>query len=132
MVSPSSRRAWIEIQEGAYVQTQTTVALLAEGVDRNCIIGQVQPPALVALLAEGVDRNLKSLDRNQRDQVALLAEGVDRNPQESVRNEEEVVALLAEGVDRNRLGSYVLPVRCTSPSSRRAWIEIRHTTIRRC
>ena len=33
------------------------VALLAEGVDRNSVIGNGQPPIWVALLAEGVDRN---------------------------------------------------------------------------
>ena len=33
------------------------VALLAEGVDRNCIVVAVVPTVQVALLAEGVDRN---------------------------------------------------------------------------
>ena len=55
--SPSSRRAWIEMQKGKSKQHRGGVALLAEGVDRNirCRAGQVQ--FLVALLAEGVDRN---------------------------------------------------------------------------
>ena len=35
-----------------------TVALLAEGVDRNFVAGQRSCPPAVALLAEGVDRNL--------------------------------------------------------------------------
>ena len=58
--------------------------------------------------------------------VALLAEGVDRNTG-CCRGEltKGRVALLAEGVDRNRF----LHAKCyaarTSPSSRRAWIEIR-------
>ena len=58
-LSPSSRRAWIEI-----------VPLLAW-----C------PHFLaVALLAEGVDRNLADADAEKdKPQVALLAEGVDRN-----------------------------------------------------
>ena len=34
------------------------VALLAEGVDRNHIAGQVNETGQVALLAEGVDRNI--------------------------------------------------------------------------
>ena len=34
-MSPSSRRAWIEIVTGGVGGTLGTVALLAEGVDRN-------------------------------------------------------------------------------------------------
>ena len=34
------------------------------------------------------------------------------------------VALLAEGVDRNKRSRAFEAARCTSPSSRRAWIEI--------
>ena len=56
--SPSSRRAWIEIEVDEGDAGQRKVALLAEGVDRNQKIPQL---ALVvegvALLAEGVDRN---------------------------------------------------------------------------
>ena len=33
--SPSSRRAWIEIQEASVSSVMPSVALLAEGVDRN-------------------------------------------------------------------------------------------------
>ena len=59
MTSPSSRRAWIEITAaGASGAGERSVALLAEGVDRN--IGSNDDPAevtTVALLAEGVDRN---------------------------------------------------------------------------
>ena len=56
-MSPSSRRAWIEIVDW---QTQTldyNVALLAEGVDRNGDVVGGRFAGLVALLAEGVDRN---------------------------------------------------------------------------
>ena len=80
-VSPSSRRAWIEIHLYALPCFKRQVALLAEGVDRNTLAGlsPVWPsrspssrrawieiftissarliPA-VALLAEGVDRNM--------------------------------------------------------------------------
>ena len=42
------------------------VALLAEGVDRNLVLGQNSLPAGVALLAEGVDRNLLALWLTQR------------------------------------------------------------------
>ena len=34
--SPSSRRAWIEIFHSSTVYSPGMVALLAEGVDRNC------------------------------------------------------------------------------------------------
>ena len=56
--SPSSRRAWIEINLQLSVSQYITVALLAEGVDRN--VDEVLPGdtfQVVALLAEGVDRN---------------------------------------------------------------------------
>ena len=57
-MSPSSRRAWIEIRRWWCSSGQRLVALLAEGVDRNnryVMQGIVQ--GKVALLAEGVDRN---------------------------------------------------------------------------
>ena len=57
LLSPSSRRAWIEIKCGNTCWRADLVALLAEGVDRNhdaLTNGYSQP---VALLAEGVDRN---------------------------------------------------------------------------
>ena len=55
--SPSSRRAWIEIFfVNVYVRV-ALVALLAEGVDRNCDMCRTEPYTWVALLAEGVDRN---------------------------------------------------------------------------
>ena len=102
--SPSSRRAWIEIFTLLRLFIAFFVALLAEGVDRNAqccesrvVVGEV------ALLAEGVDRNPKSYpSRLPCLRVALLAEGVDRN------------CFLVSVPDRLK----------TSPSSRRAWIEI--------
>ena len=56
-----------------------TVALLAEGVDRNKEVNALFNNIRVALLAEGVDRNGKVLDAAPDVRVALLAEGVDRN-----------------------------------------------------
>ena len=104
-----------------------TVALLAEGVDRNiqCIIRPCD--IKVALLAEGVDRNTlflrfagaesKSPSSRRawieipeagscclRRSVALLAEGVDRNIfKQNAPPSGKIVALLAEGVDRNTI-----------------------------
>ena len=57
-----------------------SVALLAEGVDRNIPAFPLFTVGNVALLAEGVDRNyfFGGKDESSQD-VALLAEGVDRN-----------------------------------------------------
>ena len=63
--SPSSRRAWIEIQTSHRSSPQNGVALLAEGVDRNRLGHQAVCPPGVALLAEGVDRNLPQPARGQ-------------------------------------------------------------------
>ena len=80
-MSPSSRRAWIEILMDSENSAFYIVALLAEGVDRNASMRcAVRASRMVALLAEGVDRNIKPLMK----------------------------------LDPQR----------TSPSSRRAWIEI--------
>ena len=55
--SPSSRRAWIEMLLMLPLWLPLLVALLAEGVDRNAASAELNPMAAVALLAEGVDRN---------------------------------------------------------------------------
>ena len=61
LLSPSSRRAWIEISLPLFSLLVFPVALLAEGVDRNGSYTIVRPVVLaVALLAEGVDRNTSS------------------------------------------------------------------------
>ena len=78
-MSPSSRRAWIEIDLKPCVFDGLGVALLAEGVDRNIVWRGIRADSLVALLAEGVDRNQCSVMGLPHLQVALLAEGVDRN-----------------------------------------------------
>ena len=101
--SPSSRRAWIEIAHQCQRNRLPLVALLAEGVDRNYTVEAEQTGATVALLAEGVDRNIMSARSLLHELVALLAEGVDRN-RSLTRREQRQEA---------------------SPSSRRAWIEIR-------
>ena len=171
-VSPSSRRAWIEIAVlPSPARGEVEVALLAEGVDRNhsIVLGSYQQwmspssrrawieipscrrlrsTLLVALLAEGVDRNdgdagLASLGSQSPSsrrawiemvwwrvfvvisrRVALLAEGVDRNKNRLETIPTKYVALLAEGVDRNLTLSLLLTAAGSSPSSRRAWIEI--------
>ena len=71
----------------------------------------------VALLAEGVDRNVLRLgDAEKGRHVALLAEGVDRNTTANTSPLTSHVALLAEGVDRNRLAMIVaLPASSRPP-----------------
>ena len=100
--SPSSRRAWIEIWLSWFASAAMLVALLAEGVDRNSTSNPRTRPPHVALLAEGVDRNTCKQCGKLSYGVALLAEGVDRNLDKFPEEEQEE----------------------TSPSSRRAWIEI--------
>ena len=56
-MSPSSRRAWIEIAPKPAASQWQPVALLAEGVDRNAEFEVLPTGEKVALLAEGVDRN---------------------------------------------------------------------------
>ena len=101
-LSPSSRRAWIEMVTLSALSTTIGVALLAEGVDRN-IGGLVNWPseetspssrrAWIEMLL--VQMNCRASS------VALLAEGVDRNSISDVSWTFDKVALLAEGVDRN-------------------------------
>ena len=158
LMSPSSRRAWIEISGSRRAGSRSSVALLAEGVDRNVTrSSEVQREAIVALLAEGVDRNTalpvasvasSSSPSSRRAwieiapvilffvvfwDVALLAEGVDRNDNRfDSATGNDFVALLAEGVDRNERDVEVNLVCLRSPSSRRAWIEIPDSCRRRC
>ena len=125
LLSPSSRRAWIEMYEENDLPRPDHVALLAEGVDRNsvrefpvCCPGTSPSSrrAWIEILHNRVSE-LISL-------VALLAEGVDRNSTNWTLTGPSTVALLAEGVDRNNCHlkhSFTLN---WSPSSRRAWIEI--------
>ena len=129
--------------------TNDFVALLAEGVDRNhSLLCRGVPRRCVALLAEGVDRNpclpircptptpspssrrawieiCNTWNRLDADRVALLAEGVDRNIRCRFFCRACHVALLAEGVDRNVHRRPGDTTNSMSPSSRRAWIEMR-------
>ena len=88
---------------GVVSSAMHTVALPAEGVDRNRYNWCLAANAMVALPAEGVDRNSKTSS------AALMI---------------AVVALPTEGVDRNRICRTKRTASPTSPSPRRAWIEI--------
>ena len=124
--SPSSRRAWIEIQAALEKHLRDQVALLAEGVDRNWIAcAMPEPEVLVALLAEGVDRNLIRL----RSASICSASPSSRRAWIEITSARRSwqrwgVALLAEGVDRNIEDPAEREELVSSPSSRRAWIEI--------
>ena len=124
--SPSSRRAWIEILLRISTSISVAVALLAEGVDRNwssarfCGASVKSPSSRRAWIEISSIRVAQSLRL-----VALLAEGVDRNTLWPPLFLAFRVALLAEGVDRNQLGLFQIAVDFRSPSSRRAWIEIK-------
>ena len=101
-LSPSSRRAWVEIT----------------------YVNNISIRRSVALLAEGVGRNRQPLYHLQGSSVALLAEGVGRNWDLNPSNPGAAVALLAEGVGRNVATGIRRGWGITSPSSRRAWVEI--------
>ena len=79
----------------------------------------------VALLAEGVDRNNKLCfyKNNFTKSPSSRRAWIEINKEKNM-NVYGIVALLAEGVDRNNeKGEKVLTLD-QSPSSRRAWIEI--------
>ena len=78
-MSPSVRRAWIEISSILIRSRLALVALRTEGVDRNST-----PPAL-----------------QWRRRVALRTEGVDRNHLAGVSGKNIIVALRIEGLGRN-------------------------------
>ena len=79
----------------------------------------------VALLAEGVDRNPATFGGLIDESVALLAEGVDRNP-----NAPYPVVWKEESPSSRRAWIEIIYFQAKngeeqkSPSSRRAWIEI--------
>ena len=79
-MSPSTRRAWIEIKICHAILKPSDVALHPEGVDRNSahVVGNFYE-FLVALHPEGVDRNSFSSANTRTTAVALHPEGVDRN-----------------------------------------------------
>ena len=85
-----------------------TVALLAEGVDRNCV-------TVVGCIRQGWSPS------SRRAWIEIF--------QPPGRPVHLPVALLAEGVDRNHSKSRCIIASGESPSSRRAWIEIILVTV---
>ena len=78
-MSPSTRRAWIEIAHHMVGDQVDDVALHPEGVDRNSSILLTFEAVPVALHPEGVDRNCSISVTLPGSSVALHPEGVDRN-----------------------------------------------------
>ena len=127
-MSPSTRRAWIEISKRpSNTKYRPAVALHPEGVDRNPTLNGFAAEAKgVALHPEGVDRNPYYLSIGMTEEQSPSTR---RAWIEIVSTESRVrwtaVALHPEGVDRNP-GRHVRrkSERLMSPSTRRAWIEI--------
>ena len=103
IVSPSSRRAWIEITIREVLTPRLTVALLAEGVDRNL----------------GGDGRVRQRNRSPSSRRAWI--------EIKLKNLHKKMA----GVSPSSRRAWI-EIRCifgedtetASPSSRRAWIEI--------
>ena len=107
--SPSSRRAWIEIPHPGQVLGGTEVALLAEGVDRNCIS---------ALYSHRRNKSPSS----RRAWIEIVPAGMRRGKRESPSSRRawiEILHLHHGGRNRRK-----------SPSSRRAWIEMTNSPLK--
>ena len=101
-MSPSTRRAWIEILYIFIAAAISQVALHPEGVDRNSSAAlRLFRGFFVALHPEGVDRNTVKVHCGCKAEVALHPEGVDRNTLTLDPERIDRVALHPEGVDRN-------------------------------
>ena len=94
-------------------------------MDRNFVLTPNIKPKQVALHPEGVDRNIQANARWVTDKVALHPEGVDRNHVARLADRLYHVALHPEGVDRNLFGYDIANLDRGSPSTRRAWREMR-------
>ena len=94
VLSPSSRRAWIEISPIILKSVYVIVALLAEGVDRNASAG-----------APEIDKVGSPSSRRAWIEILPAHHRSFLHP----------VALLAEGVDRNEIGDYSTACGCGRP-----------------
>ena len=103
MESPSSRRAWVEMGLRWIWGSWATVALLAEGVGRNLIRETISSSPSTSPSSRRAWVEMRAIGHPVSvSQVALLAEGVGRNydaPEPGGNSGQ--VALLAEGVGRN-------------------------------
>ncbi len=124
-MSPSSRRAWVEMEVEQLAAPTVSVALLAEGVGRN---GDYEQPKQLLPKSPSSRRAWVEIRVYCPGPlslfVALLAEGVGRNPPcywnrlyifRSPSSRRAWVEMLEE---------MRKAVKTASPSSRRAWVEI--------
>ena len=124
--SPSTRRAWIEIEHQGSVDFNKLVALHPEGVDRNHCRQYVKYLRPLSPSTRRAWIEMQAFCRSfKRLYVALHPEGVDRNPlRQNNHGVKPAVALHPEGVDRN-YNTIPRSARANlSPSTRRAWIEM--------
>ena len=124
--SPSTRRAWIEIDCLALRTDVLKVALHPEGVDRNLdIVGTFdEADGSPSTRRAWIEIDCLAL-RTDVLKVALHPEGVDRNCRVLHLIHDDIrVALHPEGVDRNSDCPLLIRKTVASPSTRRAWIEI--------
>ena len=150
MMSPSSQRAWIEIRRRTWSTSTPTVALLAEGVDRNVhclfpsglkLLSPSSQRAWIEIRESGGNAGRRWSPSSQRawieipplpkTRLKMMSPSSQRAWIEILRSmairSRKSVALLAEGVDRNFIGQGNLSEVKRSPSSQRAWIEIFRT-----
>ena len=78
-VSPSTRRAWIEMVQVCLCLMRAESPSTRRAWIEMCTDARAKPPLLVALHPEGVDRNFTLTLDPERIDVALHPEGVDRN-----------------------------------------------------
>ena len=130
-VSPSTRRAWIEISCAFAV---ATLYFPSPSTRRAWIEIRLESvsgwPSVVALHPEGVDRNCVRYRLRDLDFVALHPEGVDRN----ARKRQRLCAYNQSPSTRRAWieisGSILDVYGGESPSTRRAWIEMRRRPLR--
>ena len=156
VLSPSSRRAWIEILNRRLRFRPQRVALLAEGVDRNklCTVkgqDELWSPssrrAWIEIRSDKCRRKIYLPSPSSRRAWIEICLSVYKSAQFRSPSSRRawiemgmtrkvlmprIVALLAEGVDRNIAIIVLIVLSAMSPSSRRAWIEITTTLHRRC
>ena len=128
LVSPSARRAWIEIPSGIAGYTARTGSPSARRawieiteICPPCCWTDMSPSARRAWIEIAYQANSTAPDGV----VALRTEGVDRNfARRCCSGGQGPVALRTEGVDRNGIGGRIAGAATASPSARRAWIEI--------
>ena len=125
IMSPSTRRAWIEMGRRSRAHPLHLVALHPEGVDRNRRATCHKSPRCRSPSTRRAWIEIqKSEDRAFSTLVALHPEGVDRNAVKVHCGCKAEVALHPEGVDRNFRSAPPNAWCRSSPSTRRAWIEM--------